>query len=345
MSFRRFLHIAVILSIVIALLSGCSVLDKMAGLKDDDKLEVYDEDGFAIVDDETSDDAVETITLNSDTQARSITAYYKDENGFIVPVITNIPWEEGIAKATIRTMVIGSDKEKELVQSGLHGVLPEGTEIIGMSIKDGLCVIDFTKSILNNASYEDEKDMMTALSYTLTEFDTINKVEILVEGQKLETLAQGYPINVAFERENINLVGSEDGANYTVYFRTNETEIAGYYVPITFTAESVNNPVQIVLEKLFNGPPEDMPVVNDVPLGICLNGVSLSEGIARIDLSMEALNLNQEQYEDLNKIVMLCLQQFKDVSDIDFSIEGITFEEAGLDITDPELTPVFNNFN
>ncbi len=342
MSLKRLLHIALAIAIILAL-TGCSALDMMVGLKNDENLKVYDD--LAIIDDETTEeDAVETITINSDTNARSITAYYKDNNGFIVPVITNIPWEEGIAKATVRKMVIGSEKEKELAQSGLHGVIPEGTEIIGMSIKDGLCVVDFTKNILNNATIEDEKDMMTALAYTLTEFDTIDRVEIMVEGQMLETLAKGYPVNVAFERENINLVGSEDGANYTVYYKTSETEVAGYYVPITFSAEAVGNPVKIVLEKLFNGPPSDLAVQNDIPYGISLNDVSISQGIAKIDLSMGALSLSQEEYEDLSKIVVLCLQQFKEVTDIAFSIEGITFEEAGLNLLDTEITPVFNNF-
>lgn len=342
MSFKRLLHIALAVILIIAL-TGCSALDMMVGLKDENDLELYD---FSIIDDETSEnDAVETITINSDTNVRSITAYYKDSNGLIVPVVTNIPWEEGIAKATIRKMVVGSDKEKELAQSGLHGVIPEGTEILGMSIKDGLCVVDFTKNILNSVSYEDEKDMMTAISYTLTEFDTIDKVEIMVEGQKLETLAKGYPVNVAFERENINLVGSEDGANYTVFYKTSETEIDGYYVPITFSAETVGNPVKIVLEKLFNGPPSDLPVQNEIPFGISLNNVSVSSGVANIDLSMGALNLSQEEYEDLNKIVVLCLQQFDEVTDISFSIEGISFEEAGLDLLDTDITPVFNNFH
>ena len=345
MSLKRLLHIALAIAIIIAL-TGCSALDMMVGLKNnDEKLKVYDE--LAIIDDEEdiSEEAIETITINQDTANLSnITAYYKDANGFIVPVITGIPWEEGIAKATVRKMVIGSDKEKELSQSGLHGVLPEGTQILGMSIKDGVCVVDFTKNILNSASYEDERDMMTALTYTLTEFDTVDKVEIMVEGQELETLAKGYPVNVAFERENINLVGSEDGANYTVYYKTPETEVAGYYVPITFSAEAVGNPVKIVLEKLFNGPPSDLPVQNDIPYGVSLNNVSLSQGIAKLDLSMAALNLSQKEYEDLNKIVVLCLKQFEDVDDIAFSIEGISFEEAGLNLTDTEVTPVFNNF-
>ncbi len=331
---------------IIIALTGCSVLDMMAGIKNDDKEKAFDY--FAILEDNTdeTDDgkAVETISTNSDANTKDIIAYYKDVNGFVIPVNTDIELEEGIAKAVIRQMVVGSAKEKQLAKMDIHGTIPEGTDIIGMSIKDGLCVVDFNKNILNTASYEDENAMVTAISYALTEFDTINTVEIRVEGKILDTLSNGYPINAAFERENINLIGSADGANYTVFYKTAETEIEGHYVPMTFSAEKVDNPVKVVLEKLFGGAPADMPVQNDIPFGISFNDVNVTNGVAKIDLSVDALKLKQEDYDELKKIVVLCLQQFKDISDFDFSIEGISFEEAGLIFTDSEVTAVFNDF-
>ncbi|QSX05087.1 GerMN domain-containing protein [Sedimentibacter sp. zth1] len=344
MSIKKLIHIAIVVSLVLVM-SGCSTLDMMVGLKDENKqLEIYNDD-FAFIDDDISDEeVVDTITINSDQQMRNVIAYYKDANNLLVPVKAEIPWEEGIAKATLRKMVIGDAIEIELSHSGLKGVLPEGTEILGMSIEDGLCIVDFNSNILNTTSMEEEKLMMTALAYTLTEFDTIDRVEIVVDGQEMQVLTFGYPVDVAFERENINLVGSEDGANYTVYYKTPETEVAGFYVPFTFTADTVDNPVKVVMDKLFNGPPEELVVQNEIPYGITLNSVSLNQGVADLDLSMGALNLKQEDYEELNKIVVLCLQQFGEISEVNYSIEGITFEEAGLNIEDSEVKAVFNNF-
>lgn len=343
MKVKNIIHIVIIFVLLFAL-CGCSTLDMMVGLKDgDNKLEVYDD--ISIVGSESdNEEVVETITINTDVNMRDIIAYYKNEEGYLVPVKTSIPWEEGIAKATLSKIIIGDEVEKRMSQSGLAGVIPEGTEILGMSIKDGLCTIDFSENILNTASYDDEKLMISAISYTLTEFDTISSIKIMIGGQELQALSNGYPIDTAFERENINLVGSEDGANYVVYFKTPETEIAGYYIPFTFTAETVNDPIKTVLGKLFDGPPENIAVNNDIPYGITLNDVSVQNGIAVLDLSMGALNLEQEEYENLKKIVVLCLQQFDNISEIDYRVEGITFEEAGLELTDSEFTAVFNNF-
>lgn len=351
MRIKRVFNILLIMAIIIAL-TGCSVLDMMVGLKDVEKENAFDH--FALIegdiigeDNEEIDDkeeAAETMSPNVNAEKKDVIAYYKDANGFIVPINTDIVLEEGIAKAVIRQMVVGSIKETLLNKIDLYGAIPEGTEIIGMSIEDGLCVVDFTKEILNNATYEDEERMITAISYALTEFDTIDKVEIRVEGQILSSLPQGYPLNTAFERKNINLVGSADGVNYTVFFKTPETEIEGHYVPITFTADKVDNPVKLVLERLFNGAPENLNVQNDVPHGINLNDVNVSNGLAKIDLSVDALKLRQDEYEELRQIVVLCLQQFDDISDYEFRVEGITFEEAGLIFVDPEVKAVFNDF-
>jgi germination protein M len=333
-------------------ITGCGTLDIMKGLKSDtnpDISDVSDLSDFAIVDDSieqgTSEESVETITVNAaDTKLKEIVAYYEDENGFVVPVNTEIPWEEGIAKATIRSMVIGNEIEQRIAQSGLHGVLPENTEIKGMSIKDGLCRVDFSQNILNTESYEQEQNMVSALTYTLTEFPTIDKVEVLVEGKELASLSKGYAINTAFERKNINLLGSENGSNYTVYYKSPDTEVAGYYVPITFSADKVENPVVTVMEKLFNGPPADLQVSNKIPYGINLQGVNIQGDTAVLNLGIGAVNLSQEEYEDMNKIVVLCLKQFGDIANVDFQIEGLSFEEAGLNFEDNNVTPVFNQY-
>lgn len=349
MAYKKIISITIIICMVVSL-TGCGTLDIMKGLKPNDDTKVSDAEDlsdFAIVDDSTNvadEGSVETITVNTaDAKSKEIIAYYEDEKGYLVPVNTKIPWEEGIAKATIRSLIKGNEIEQKIAKSGLHGVLPQNTEIRGMSIKDGLCRVDFSQNILNTENYKQEQNMISALTYTLTEFPTINKVEILVEGKALPSLSKGYAINTAFERKNINLMGKEDGVNYTVYYKAPDTEVAGYYVPITFSAEKVDNPVMTVVEKLFSGPPADVPVSNTIPYGVNLQDVSVKGDTAIVNLGIGAVNLTQEQYDDMSKIVVLCLEQFK-IANVDFQVEGLSFKEAGLNFEDDNVTPVFNQY-
>lgn len=355
LSYKKIISIILISCLAVSI-TGCSTLDMMVGLKGEenkDATDLADLSDFEIVDDsigeealeDTQEEAVETITVNAEEKKMTdILAYYEDENGFVVPVHTSIPWEEGIAKATLRSMVVGSETEKKLAQSNLHGVLPEGTEIRGMSIKDGLCRVDLSKNLLNAKTYEQEENMMTALTYTLTEFPTIDKVEVLVEGQALSSLSKGYPIDTAFERKNINLYGSADGVNYTVYYKAPDTEVEGHYVPVTFSAAKVGNPASAVVEKLFSGAPSDTVLSNNIPVNVNLRGLEVKGGTAVVNLGVEAVNLSEEEFEDMNAIVVLCLEQFEEIADVEYNIEGLSFEEAGLDFEEDNITPVFNQY-
>ncbi len=351
MACNKIISLILIICLVLSI-TGCSTLDMMVGLKEKnnpDMADLGDLSDFEIVEDDlggevAEEPVIETVTVNTEESKKTdILAYYEDENGFVVPVNTQIPWEEGIAKATLRSMVIGSETEKRIAQSNLHGVLPEGTEIRGMSIKDGLCRVDFSKNILNTSTYEQEENMISAITYTLTEFPTINKVELLVEGQALDSLSKGYAINTAFERENINLYGSADGVNYTVYYKAPDTEVAGHYVPITFSANKVNNPAVTVVEKLFNGPPSDTELKNNIPVGVNLRGVEVKGDKAVVNLGVEAVNLSEEEFTDMDAIVVLCLEQF-DIADVEYNIEGLSFQEAGLNFEDNGVMPAFNQY-
>lgn len=351
MAYNKIISLILIICLAVGI-TGCSTLDMMVGLKEENNPDIAGLDelsDFEIVEDAIGEEAIEepvieTVTVNAEeSKMTEILAYYEDENGFVVPVNTKIPWEEGIAKATLRSMVVGSDTEKRIAQSNLHGVLPEGTEIRGMAIKDGVCRVDFSKNILNTSSIEQEKSMISALTYTLTEFPTINKVELLVEGQALASLPKGYAIDTAFERENINLYGNADGVNYTVYYKAPDTEVAGHFVPVTFSASKINNPAATVVEKLFNGPPADTVLSNNIPVGVNLRGVEVKGDTAIVNLGVEAVNLSEEEFTDMDSIVVLCLEQF-DITNVEYSIEGLSFQEAGLNFEDNSVMPVFNQY-
>jgi germination protein M len=341
----------ILIIFIAAFLTACGTLDMMVGLKEEnnpDIADLSDLSEFEIVEDtigeEAYEEVIETVTTpNEEVKMTNILAYYEDEYGFVVPVNTKIPWEEGIAKATLRGMVAGSETEKRIAQSGLHGVIPEGTEIRGMSIKDGVCRVDFSKNILNTSTLKQEENMISAITYALTEFPTIDKVELLVDGQELTSLSNGYAINKGFERENINLYGSADGANYTVYFKAPDTEVMVHYVPITFSADTIGNPVVAVVEKLFEGPPADTTLSNNIPLGINLRDVKVIGDTALVNLGVEAVKLSEQDFKDMSSIVVLCLEQY-DIGDVEFNIEGLTFEAAGLYFDDNNARPAFNQY-
>ncbi|MDK2928704.1 MAG: germination protein [Methanococcus sp.] len=88
---------------------------------------------------------------------RKTTMYFQDSNGYLVPVMRRIPWEEGIAKSTINNMVDSPELREILSSSGLTPIIPTGTKINGMTIdpNTGLCKVDFTAEFNNKENKTD----------------------------------------------------------------------------------------------------------------------------------------------------------------------------------------------
>ena len=81
-------------------------------------------------------------SLEDNGSTREVTLYYKDLMGYLVPVNCEIPWEEGIAKATLKQMVSSEENDLQAARLGLLTALPEGLQvdmdIIGQTAKVSL---------------------------------------------------------------------------------------------------------------------------------------------------------------------------------------------------------------
>ncbi len=129
--------------------------------------------------------------------------YYQDNYGYLVPVQCKVPAEDGIAKATLSLMVKSTANDMQAARLGLRTVLPENMSM-DLDIADGLARIDLGKEALEMPDAAAESNMITAIVQALTEFPTVEKVEFLVGGQRLETLPHGTSVSGQFTREDLN---------------------------------------------------------------------------------------------------------------------------------------------
>ncbi|HBS93002.1 MAG TPA: hypothetical protein DEA85_03200, partial [Firmicutes bacterium] len=170
---RKILCVVLILMLVVPL-SGCGLMDWIFPDKDP---EPSGDDGYS---DEPGPDE------GSTGKVRKSVLYVADTQGnYILPVSFDIPWEEGIAKAVIRHLVEGGPAHQSLTTKGLKAVVPAGTSILGMTVKDGLAVVDFSPQLLQTADEAHERLLLDALTYTLTEFESIDRVTLWVNGHAL----------------------------------------------------------------------------------------------------------------------------------------------------------------
>lgn len=90
----------------------------------------------------------------------------------------------GVARAAVLGLIQGPQTQ------GLVASIAEGTELLDIRIRDGICTVDFSKEFITNHPGGSAGELMTLSSIlkTLTQFDAIDKVQILVDGKTGATL-------------------------------------------------------------------------------------------------------------------------------------------------------------
>ena len=298
--------------------------------------------GEAPVDRQTAADSGRETAESGGTPKTSTIVYYQDNYGYLVPVMCSVPMEDGIAKATLNMMVQSVGNDMQAARLGLRTVLPENTKI-DLDISDGLARIDLSREVLDMADAAAESNMVNAVVQTLTEFDSVDRVEFLIDGQKRERLTHGTSVAGQFTRGDINLESVEPtmaGASVqpvTLYFPGDSGAVI---VPVTRMVHSRADLNTAVLE-LAKGPSNDDMLESVVPAGCGLIDVQVENGVAKLNFTSEFVNLveNSDGGRMALKALVLTCTQFEGVDSVEIYVDGKKY-----DATQGELgVPTFMN--
>ena len=274
-----------------------------------------------------AEEAQQSVSSSAVQQTVSTVVYYQDNYGYLVPVMCNVAYEDGIAKATLRRMVQSPENDMAAARLGLRTVLPENTSI-DLDIHDGLARIDLGKEVLGMADAAAETNMISAIVQALTEFDSVERVEFLVGGQKLEKLTHGTDISKIFTRGEINLETSAamggDVAPVTLYF---PCESGSVVVPVTRMVYS-NADVNTAVLELAKGPSTRSPLERALPAGCGLIDVEMDGGVVKVNFTKEFAGLveNSDGGRLALKALVLTCSQFEGVEEVQVFVEGEPYD-------------------
>ncbi len=154
-------------------------------------------------------------------------------------------------KTLIDTMIEKNNKNA-LLPSYFKPILPQNTKVLSAELENKIIKINFSSEFLNVSDSQLEK-MVEAITYTLTEIDDINGVEIYVEGELLK-----YVSNM----KNIPTILTKDiGINkkYEITSNNNISKIVLYFlgendnlIPITKYVNDDREKIEIIVESLSN---------------------------------------------------------------------------------------------
>ncbi len=255
--------------------------------------------------------------------------YYQDDYGYLVPVMCKVPAEQGIAKATLSMMVKSTANDMQAARLGLRTVLPENMSI-DLDITGGLARIDLGEEALTMADAAAESNMITAIVQALTEFPTVEKVEFLIDGQRMEALPHGTDVSGQFTRADINPemasaeISVEDAKPVTLYF---PGEAGSVLVPVTRMVYSEPDIGTAVVE-LCKGPGASSPLSSALPAGCGVIDVSVEDGVARVNFTGEFIELAQDSDGGrlaLRALMLTCMQ-FDGVEGVEIYVDGEPYD-------------------
>lgn len=260
---------------------------------------------------------------------RKTVFYFVNERGFLVPVTRDIPWVEGIGRAALESLVDSEELRIELAEKGLRAPLPEGTQVLGMTIRDGLAKVDFNSNFLQSPDLEAEQNAIDAVVYTLTEFPSVDEVQILVEGKQIDKTPNGNQLKEVFKRQNINLerpvAASPDLVPVTLYFKGGSSGGSfSYFVPVTRMIPKTDNQIKTALEELIKGPAEDTGLVSLLPKDTKVLDVIQNNGQVLVNFSkeIEGYGGGIDVEQSIVNSVVLTVSEFPEVETVSIQVEG-----------------------
>ena len=132
--------------------------------------------------------------------------YLVDKNGYVVPQTLHLPKTTSVATQALQYLV-ANGPVTDLLPNDFRAVFPEDTEISVDIKKDGVAVVNFSNEF-KNYQPEDETKILEAVTWTLTQFDTVDKVKLQMNGHPLtEMPVNGTPISENLSRATgINMI-------------------------------------------------------------------------------------------------------------------------------------------
>ena len=286
----RRLLIYTILCIFIFSFSACSQLGADSeGTQQDDTSSVATGDTGTDVQDTgtTTEDPSETDPKDGDASSSAnektinVTLFFPaNDNSALKKEERDIQVKDGaILKASVLALADGPKT------AGLRNPIPEGTKLLGISIKDNVAVVDFSENFLHTNGLEEVTARLSVVN-TLTQINGIQKVRLHIEGEEMIG-PSGLPLGdmepaalnedgtpIAGEKMTVTLYFSDDDAMYLVSEKRD------------VVINEDDKPEAVVFRELIKGPQTDN-LWDAIPEGTKLLSVNTKNGLCTIDLSKE----------------------------------------------------------
>ncbi|HEX6031443.1 MAG TPA: GerMN domain-containing protein [Tepidiformaceae bacterium] len=128
-----------------------------------------------------------------------------DEAGgpFLVPVYREVPHTVAVATAAVNALIDGPTAGEASSVPPISSAVPADTELLGLSIAGGVATVDLSAEFEAGAGAFSVLGRLAQLTYTLTQFPTVDSVRLLINGEEVtEFSSEGVVIDGPLTRDD-----------------------------------------------------------------------------------------------------------------------------------------------
>lgn len=252
------------------------------------------------------------------SKARNVVVVFfaTPDNKNLVPVTLDVNPTEEMAKVATEKLLAGTSDET------LKSPIPEGTKLKDLYKFENIAYVDLTEEFLHAESEEAASTAVQSLIFTLTEFQQVDSIQILIDGKVPSKPYGKIDITKTLHKpEKINFYGKGKKNFYKVYYSDNN---AIFMIPLTFSSKREITP-QIVVEQLLKDPPQESNLrKSPIWSGTRLIGIEVKERTAYVNFSKELIGYGGGAANEtsLVKALTFTLTELPDVQNVQLLIEG-----------------------
>lgn len=148
-------------------------------------------------------DFISSITDVNEFERRTVILYFTDEEGTALfpeerELIHNV--NSSMEKLVVSELIKGPE------ESGHSPVLPADVKLLGVSIKDNICYLNFDDTFLKSSLEVKPEIPIYAIVNSLSELSSVNKIQITIKGYPDVMFRDTLSLNSIFER-NLDFIG------------------------------------------------------------------------------------------------------------------------------------------
>lgn len=273
--------------------------------------------------------SADQISLSDDSLDQAwaeFTVYYTDRQmRYLIgqEISVNLATEDDVIACLIEALSNPPEN------SGLLSTISPGADLLGYSIDDGVCTIDFSGELEYNGWNNAAAQRLTLLSVvnTLTQLEQIHQVEFSVEGNLLVQYRL-ISITAPLEYDESAIGPVRTGMNEidAALYLCNSSDVFLTAVPTRLRQTSGMSEAELVVTALLQYPAHN-GFYSPVPANTELNSLMIFDGICHLDLSGEFLS----QPENLTRAVRSIVSSVCDLEDVfgvKITVDGVTPETA-----------------